>query len=188
MLRPLLAVLVATLLVILEAGVPARAATLGGAVNPAIGFALGGGVDISDDGTGLTIVNGVGASLAGFGPSAPGGDFDLFVFGDSLGVAGGAASLFVDGAAGSLEGALVAADVSATAVQLLFDVTLDDFALFGDRVLLVLSGDFSAGLSAAGVSAVINPVAAPAPIPLPAGLQLLATALAGAALLGRRRA
>jgi hypothetical protein len=130
--------------------------------------------------------NAAGASLAAFGvPALSGEAFDLFAVGDSLASAAPVVSLFVDGAAGSIEGALTRLHVSADAVALPFDVVRDDVGLFGGQVLMVLTGDFSVGLVATDASVAINPVA---PIPLPAGLPLLATALALAAAAARRRA
>ncbi len=183
MLRTLSGALVATLLC-LGAAAPVAAASLGLAVNPAVGFFLTGSVGISDDGADLLIVNDTAAPLGGVGiPDVIDDAFDLFVVGDSLGVAAPAASLFVDGADGSLTGDLLDFAIMSDALELLFSVTQDDFGVFGARVLVVVRGDFANGLEALDASVAINPVAA---IPLPASLPLLAGALMLAAAVRRR--
>jgi hypothetical protein len=168
----------------LGSGAPAGAATLGLTVNPAIGFAQSGGVEITDDGVGLLVVNGAGTSLTSFGIAGLASDaFDLLVVGDSLSAATPAVSLFVDGE-GSLAGDLVAFAIAPSLVELLFAVTQDDFGLFGSRVLVVVSGDFSAALESFDGSVSINPVVA-VDVPLPASLPVLAVALLGFAAIRR---
>ena len=173
-----------TLCLCLGLAAPAGAVSALFTVDRGAGFALDGAVEIDDDGTALTILNA--APLTGFGLTGlTDVAFDLFLTGDSLDALAPGAQLFIDGADGSVTGDLEDFAVSATMVELLFAVTQDDFARFGDRVLMTVTGDFSAGVSDFAASVAINPVT---PIPLPASLPLLAAALLGVAALRRRRA
>lgn len=184
MLRSLLGALSAALFFSVASSAPVTAATLNLAVNPSVGFSLSGDVEIFDDGSALSIVNGSGATLGGFGLAGlTVNAFDLFVTGDSLATASPMLSFFIDGTDGSLAGDLADFALSANLVELLFDVTQDDFGQFGAQVLMVVSGDFSAGLNLSDASVTINPVA---PIPLPATLPLLAAALVVAGVIRRR--
>lgn len=181
MLRILSGALIATVVLFLGFAAPATAATLGLTVKPLFGFSQTGGIEVTDDGADLQILNA--APLTGFGfPGA--GDFDLFVTGGSLDVASPFVDLFIDGASGSIVGELVDFYVSATFAELLFDIVADDFSLFGPQVLMVLTGDFSNGFNADDASVTINSVAV---IPLPATLPLLIAAFAAVAAMRRRR-
>jgi hypothetical protein len=183
--RKLIGALAAALLC-LGLGAPAGAGPLGVTVNPAVGFAQSGAVEIADDGFGLVIVNGAGAPLTSLGISGLASDaFDLFVIGDSLSAPAAVVSLFVDGE-GSLAGDLVAFALTPSIVKLLFAVTQDDFGLFGSRVLMVVTGDFASGLEAFDAAVTINPVVGVAPVPLPASLPLLAATLVGFAAIRRQ--
>lgn len=165
----------------------ADAASLGFVPDPAVGFALDGAVEISDDVGGLLIANAFGAALGASGVAGlTDNAFDLLVVGDSLGGVAPTASLFIDGADGSVTGDLAGYFATSDFIELLFNVTSDDFGLFGGRLLMVVTGDFSAAVFATDASVVINP--AVAPIPLPASLPLLAGALAAVAAMRRRRA
>ena len=186
MLRHLSVALASALVACLGFAAPAAAASLGVTANPALGFSLTGAVEIADDGTSLVANNAFGGALGSVGiPGLTDNAFDLLIVGDSLDAPSPAASLFIDGADGSVEGELVDFLVGASLINLLFDVVSDDFGLFGAKLLVVVSGDFSVDLIATDASVAIN---AATPIPAPATLPLLAAALAAGAALRRTRA